>query len=81
VTGGGYCADMHRSSLERRGVLIVRAWLEGPDQRLVARITKTIDVESEPATVSVVGTAADVYSAVQAWLEELSSGDGGETAS
>lgn len=56
---------------ERVGLLIVRAWLERPDQRLIARITATLDVVDQPATVRVVGTAEDVYAAVQDWLEGL----------
>jgi hypothetical protein len=58
---------------ERVGLLIVRAWLEGPEQRLIARITETLDVVNQPATVRVVGTAEDVYEAVQDWLEGLRS--------
>ena len=58
---------------ERVGLLIVRAWLEGPDQRLVARITKTPNVTEQPPAVSVVGTAEDVYTVVGDWLESLRS--------
>ena len=58
---------------ERVGLLIVRAWFEGPEQRLIARITETLDVVNQPATVRVVGTAEDVYEAVQDWLQGLRS--------
>jgi hypothetical protein len=67
------CMDV--SPPERLGLLIVRAWFEGPDQRLVARITTTTDVMSRLTTVSVVGTAADIHTAVQSWLEDLRSRD------
>jgi hypothetical protein len=52
-------------------LLIIRASVEGFRGRLIARITKTADVGDEPATVSVVGTAEDVHTVVQAWLEAL----------
>jgi hypothetical protein len=55
----------------RFGLLIIRASVEGFDGRLIARITNTADVSEEPATVSVVGTAEDVHTLVQAWLEAL----------
>lgn len=62
---------------DRVGLLIVRARLEGPDQRLIARITQTPNVVDQPPTVSVVGTTEDVYAALQDWLESLLSlGDG-----
>jgi hypothetical protein len=56
---------------KRVGLLIVRAWLEGPDQRLIARMTATLDVVDQPAVVRVVGTAEEVYEAVQEWLNGL----------
>lgn len=56
---------------ERVGLLIVRAWLQGPDQRLVARITSLPDISEHHPTVSVAGTAEDVLAAVGQWLEEL----------
>jgi hypothetical protein len=56
---------------QRVGLLIVRAWLEGPDQRLIARITETLDVVDQPATVRIVGTAEDIYAALHYWLEGL----------
>jgi hypothetical protein len=53
---------------KRVGLPIVQAWLEGPYQRLIARITETLDVVDQPARVLVVGTAEEVYEAVQEWL-------------
>jgi hypothetical protein len=58
---------------ERVGLLIIRAWLEGPDKRLIARITETLDVVDQPARVRVVGTAEEVHEAVQDWLKGLRS--------
>jgi hypothetical protein len=63
---------------ERVGMLIVRAWLEGFDQRLVLRITKTIDVMTQPPTVSVVGTTRDLHAAVEDWLHALRLSDTAE---
>lgn len=58
---------------ERVGLLIVRAWLEGPEQRLIARITRTLDVLDQPATVGVVGSVEDLYEAVRDWLDGIRS--------
>jgi hypothetical protein len=58
---------------ERVGLLIVRAWLEGPEQRLIARITRTLDVLDQPVTVSTVGSVEDMYIAIQEWLDAMCS--------
>jgi hypothetical protein len=62
---------------ERVGLLIVRAWLEGPDQRLIARVMETPNVAEQLPTVSVVGTAEDIHAVLQDWLERLRSPRGG----
>ena len=55
----------------RVGLLIVRAWIEGPDERLIARITHTPDLaEHRPAT-TVVRTVGDIYAEVREWLDGL----------
>lgn len=59
---------MEASPPEPVALLIVRAWIEGPERRLIARITATHDVVAEPATASVVGSAEDLLGAVRAWL-------------
>jgi hypothetical protein len=58
---------------ERVALLIVRAWFEGPEQRLIARITRTLDVVDQPAKVSAVGSVEDLYQAVQDWLDGMRS--------
>jgi hypothetical protein len=58
---------------ERVGLFIVRAWLEGSEQRLVARITMTLDVVDQPATVSIVGSVEDLHVAVQDWIDSMRS--------
>ena len=58
---------------ERVALLIVRAWLEGPEQRLIARITRTLDVVDQPVRVSAVGSVEDLYQAVQDWLDGMHS--------
>lgn len=54
-------------------MLILRAWLEGPEQRLIARITRTLNVHDQPATVSTVGSVEELYGAVQDWLDGMRS--------
>jgi hypothetical protein len=56
---------------ERVGLLIVRAWIEGPDNRLIARIASTLEVTGQPLRVFVVGTDEDVCAAVRDWLAGL----------
>jgi hypothetical protein len=58
-------------------LLIVRAWLEGPERRLIARVTTTPDVVDQPATVSVVGSVEDLLTAVRAWLAGVDSSSDG----
>jgi hypothetical protein len=62
---------MSTGASDRIGILVIRAWLEGPDQRLIVRIMKTSDVANQSVTVTVAGTAEDVSATVRAWLEEV----------
>lgn len=59
---------------ERVAVLILRAWVEGAERRLVVRITGTPDLIDQPATTSVVGSVEDLHRAVQDWLDGMQSG-------
>jgi hypothetical protein len=59
---------------ERVAVLILRAWFEGPERRLVARVTGTPDVVDRPATTRIVGSIEDLHEAVQDWLDGMQSG-------
>lgn len=62
---------MNVTRSDRLGLLIIRAWMEGPDNRLVARIASTLDVTRQPLRVIVVGTDDDVCVAVRDWLAGL----------
>jgi hypothetical protein len=62
---------MDPSRLENAGMLIVRAWFQGPDERLVARISQTVNLIEQRATTTTVGTADDLYAQVRNWLEAL----------
>jgi hypothetical protein len=55
------------------GMLIVRAWLH--DQSLVARVTRTPEVDTvAPVTVVVTGPR-QLYREVMTWLRELGVGE------
>ena len=71
MTAGSYRHDMSTGASDRIGILVIRAWLEGPDQRLIVRIMKTSDVANQSVTVTVAGTAEDLSATVRAWLEEV----------
>jgi hypothetical protein len=62
---------VHPSSSPRAGIFFVRAWLD--DRQLIARIGVTPDVARPAHTVVVAGPDA-VVQALQAWLEDLSTG-------
>lgn len=65
--GGVTTADR----LERSGVLVVRAWIEGDPPQLKARLTHTTDVhrhEEESATVS---SARGIHDEIDRWLAAL----------
>jgi hypothetical protein len=66
-----YDFGMDPRPVERVALLIVRAWLEGPERRLIARVTMTPDVAEQPATVGVVGSAEDLHDAIRGWLQGL----------
>jgi hypothetical protein len=62
---------------ERVAMLVVRAWLRTPDDRLFVRITQTSDVLDGRFTTTVVGSADELYAAVRRWLESLQASGGG----
>lgn len=51
---------MATGASDKIGILVIRAWLEGPDQRLIVRIMKTSDVANQSVTVTVAATTEDV---------------------
>ena len=60
---------------ERSGVLVVRAWVEGGiPAGLRARITQSCDLTSNEQTMTTTATVEGIIAAVQAWLDELLSG-------
>jgi len=58
---------------ERTGALVVRVWIEGPDEVFKARLTRTNDVMTAEQEVSYAGSPDDVCEQVRAWLEEFQS--------
>jgi hypothetical protein len=65
---------MDTTQPERVAVLILRAWFEGSERRLVVRVTGTTDVVDRPATTRAVGSVEDLHEAVQDWLDGMQSG-------
>ncbi len=59
---------------ERIAVLMLRAWFEGAERRLVVRVTGTSDLQDQPVTTRVVGSVEDLNRAVQDWLDGMQSG-------
>jgi hypothetical protein len=55
----------------RTGVLVVRAWKEGGDERLRARITYMVDLDHGVQVTRAAATPEDVEGAVRAWLAAL----------
>ena len=57
-------------SAERAGLLVIRVWLEtsGRDS-LLARITRTIDLDDREEVSTVASTPEDVVRAVTEWLD------------
>ena len=56
----------------RFGLLVIRASVEGDGRgRLIARITRTIDVAVEQPVTSVVDDVEDVCSIVRGWVEAM----------
>jgi hypothetical protein len=56
---------------QRTGILIVRAWSEGPSWNLRARIIRTVDVESDYQTVGSASSADEICRIVHEWVEVL----------
>jgi hypothetical protein len=50
------------------GVMVVRVWVEGPDRRLTARVTQTLDVTEREQTVRAAATPEEVEAIVREWI-------------
>jgi hypothetical protein len=57
------------SSQERTGVLVIRVWVEGDEERFRARITQSLDVTAAEQVVSSAASVEDISAAVRAWLD------------
>lgn len=55
----------------RTGLLVVRAWTEGGDASLRARITYMVDLDRGEQVMRAAATPKDVEGVVQAWLAAL----------
>jgi hypothetical protein len=63
---------MRPADAERRGVLVLRAWVEGDgERRLRVRITRTIEGRTTESVTSASATVEGVCTVVRAWLEDL----------
>ncbi|WP_088282253.1 hypothetical protein [Kineosporia sp. A_224] len=66
--GAGLPDDEHP---DVHGLLVVRAWSQGPGDGVRARVWSTPDVGSTPPVVRVVGSRDDVLVVVREWLAGL----------
>jgi hypothetical protein len=57
------------------GVLTIRAWREGEDHRLRARLLLATDVTGEVKTAEVASSVDEVCSIVRTWLDDMLSSD------
>jgi hypothetical protein len=56
----------------RIGVLVIRAWKDRePAPRLIARVSHTADVASDPPTSDMTSSIDEVCDIVRAWLEGI----------
>ena len=70
---------MDDSPAERTGILILRAWADGPrPQRLRARITQVVDGHERPRASA--ATVDATCAIVGAWLTDLLDSDDGTRA-
>jgi hypothetical protein len=53
---------------ERTAVLVIRVWLGGDDDGLIARLTQVNDLGSSDVVVGTASTAEGVVAAVRDWL-------------
>lgn len=61
--------DAEEAHSDADGVLVMSAWTPGPDGRLLARITMTVEGSAE--VVEVVSSPAEVHALVDRWLASL----------
>ena len=59
----------------KAGVLTIRAWREGEDHRLRARLLLATDVTGEVRTTEVASSVDEVCSIVRTWLDDIMSND------
>src|SRR5690348_4440885 len=68
---------------DRTGVLVARAWHDGPADEIRVRLTWSADVvddqEPETAHQAVTGTVEEVIVVVRAWLARIGAADRGRS--
>jgi hypothetical protein len=64
-----------RTSSERTGVLIIRAWVEGDPPTLRLRITRTDDLTAGDEESTVTASVEEAVDVVRRWLEGFARGD------
>ena len=57
------------SDAERTGVLVVRVWIESPNESLRARITSTLDVNGDAQESHAAASTEQILTAVREWIE------------
>jgi hypothetical protein len=53
---------------DRAAVMVVRIWVEGPDNSLRARLTQTLDLGTREQTSHVAATVEEVLALVRDWI-------------
>lgn len=65
------------SDVERTGMLVVRVWIER-DTIMRARITQSLDVESQEPSISLAAGVDAIRSALSSWLDAFAHGPNGQ---
>ncbi len=65
---------------ERTGILVVRAWTEGNQGELRARLIWSPDISTRPEVVTTTTSAEELHATIQAWLDMLLAGSERDSA-
>jgi hypothetical protein len=59
---------------ERTGLLVVRAWTEGNERSLRARLIWSPDIKLHPEVVTTTGSPEQLFATIHDWLDMLLAG-------
>jgi hypothetical protein len=59
------------AATDRSGVLVVRVWLVPGGERLLARVTRSLDLSSMTQETSSTDSTAEICGIVRGWLDEF----------